>query len=76
MEECESEPALTNFKAHVCSSMPCFKLIADANSHVTDHHQMLESSKRGKREVFGDSRDGQSRVPLTDCKASFKVDGP
>lgn len=56
--------------------MPCFKLIADANSRVTDHHQMLESSKRGKCEVFGDSRDGQSRVPLTDLKASFKVDGP
>ena len=76
MEEWESEPVLTNFKAHVCSSMPCFKLTADANSHVTDHHQMLESSKRGKCEVFGDSRAGQSRVPLTDRKASFKVYGP
>ena len=56
--------------------MPCFKLITDANSHVTDQHQMLESSRRDKCEVFGDSRDGQSRVPLTDLKASFNVDGP
>lgn len=66
----------SNIKAHVCSVMPCFKLITDANSHVTDQHQMLESSRRDKCEVFGDSRDGQSRVPLTDLKASFNVDGP